>query len=295
MRTASDKRWAACGHVLMAVLSILALAPFVLLIIASFTEENAALRNGYSFVPQAWSLEAYAYILTQWGVIGRSYLVTIFITVVGTLAGIVMSAMIGYTLSKRDLPGRRIILFFVTFSLLFNGGLTATYIIYTQLFHIKNTIFGLLIPNLLLNGYSVMMLRNYFEFTIPQALIEAAHIDGATEVTIFRRVIVPLSMPMLATVSLTSALRYWNDWMNGVYYLSANSRLQSIQTILNSMNENIKFLQQNNMGTTVDASSIPSITVRMAIAVIGVAPVLCLYPIFQKWFVKGIAVGAVKE
>jgi putative aldouronate transport system permease protein len=295
MRTASDKRWAACGHVLMAVLTILALAPFVLLIIASFTEESAALHNGYSFLPKAWSLDAYAYILTQWGVIGRSYLVTIFITVVGTLAGIVMSAMIGYTLSKRDLPGRRIILFFVAFSMLFNGGLTATYIIYTQLFHIKNTIFGLLIPNLLLNGYSVMMLRNYFEFTIPPALIEAAHIDGATEVTIFRRVIVPLSMPMLATVSLTSALRYWNDWMNGVYYLSANSRLQSIQTILNSMNENIKFLQQNNMGTAVDASSIPSITVRMAIAVIGVAPVLCLYPIFQKWFVKGVAVGAVKE
>ncbi len=295
MRTASDKRWAACGHVLMAVLSILALAPFILLIIASFTEEKAALHNGYSFLPEAWSLEAYAYILTQWGVIGRSYLVTIFITVVGTLAGIVMSAMIGYTLSKRDLPGRRIILFFVTFSLLFNGGLTATYIIYTQLFHIKNTIFGLLIPNLLLNGYSIMMLRNYFEFTIPQALIEAAHIDGATEVTIFRRVIVPLSMPMLATVSLTSALRYWNDWMNGVYYLSANSRLQSIQTILNSMNENIKFLQQNNMGTTVDASSIPSVTVRMAIAVVGIAPILCLYPIFQKWFVRGIAVGAVKE
>jgi len=208
---------------------------------------------------------------------------------------VVMAAMIGYTLSKRDLPGRNIILFLVTFSMLFNGGLTATYIIYTQIFQIKNTIFGLLIPNLLLNGYNIMMLRNYFEFTIPPALIEAAHIDGAGQTMIFRKIVVPLSMPMLATVSLTSALRYWNDWMNGVYYLSANSKLQSIQTILNSMNENIKFLQQNNMGTTVDASSIPSVTVRMAIAVVGIAPILCLYPFFQKWFVKGIAAGAVKE
>jgi len=295
MRTASDKRWAACGHILMAVLSILALTPFLLLLIASFTEENAALRNGYSFFPKAWSLDAYKYILQQWGVIGRSYLVTIIVTVVGTLSGVVMAAMIGYTLSKRDLPGRNIILFLVTFSMLFNGGLTATYIIYTQIFQIKNTIFGLLIPNLLLNGYNIMMLRNYFEFTIPPALIEAAHIDGAGQTMIFRKIVVPLSMPMLATVSLTSALRYWNDWMNGVYYLSANSKLQSIQTILNSMNENIKFLQQNNMGTTVDASSIPSVTVRMAIAVVGIAPILCLYPFFQKWFVKGIAAGAVKE
>ena len=295
MRTASDKRWAACGHILMAVLSILALTPFLLLLIASFTEENAALRNGYSFFPKAWSLDAYKYILQQWGVIGRSYLVTIIVTVVGTLSGVVMAAMIGYTLSKRDLPGRNIILFLVTFSMLFNGGLTATYIIYTQIFQIKNTIFGLLIPNLLLNGYNIMMLRNYFEFTIPPALIEAAHIDGVGQTMIFRKIVVPLSMPMLATVSLTSALRYWNDWMNGVYYLSANSKLQSIQTILNSMNENIKFLQQNNMGTTVDASSIPSVTVRMAIAVVGIAPILCLYPFFQKWFVKGIAAGAVKE
>jgi len=279
----------------MAVLSILALTPFLLLLIASFTEENAALRNGYSFFPKAWSLDAYKYILQQWGVIGRSYLVTIIVTVVGTLSGVVMAAMIGYTLSKRDLPGRNIILFLVTFSMLFNGGLTATYIIYTQIFQIKNTIFGLLIPNLLLNGYNIMMLRNYFEFTIPPALIEAAHIDGAGQTMIFRKIVVPLSMPMLATVSLTSALRYWNDWMNGVYYLSANSKLQSIQTILNSMNENIKFLQQNNMGTTVDASSIPSVTVRMAIAVVGIAPILCLYPFFQKWFVKGIAAGAVKE
>lgn len=295
MRTASDKRWAFSGHVIMIILSVLALAPFVLLVIASFTDETAAVHNGYSYFPQAWSLEAYKYILAQWSVIGRSYLVTIGVTAVGTLAGLIMAAMIGYTLSKRDLPGRKIILFAVTFSMLFSGGLTATYIIYTQLFNIKNTFFGLLIPNLLLNGYSIMMLRNYFEFTIPPALIEAAHIDGAGEIMIFRKIVIPLSMPMLATVGLTSALRYWNDWMNGVYYLSANSKLQSIQTILNSMNENIKFLQQNNLGTSVDASSIPSVTVRMAVAVVGIAPILCLYPVFQGWFVRGIAVGAVKE
>ena len=295
MRSASDKRWAFTGHVIMITFTILALAPFVLLIIASFTDESAAVRNGYSFMPEAWSLNAYRYIMTQWSVIGRGYLVSMTVTVTGTLSGLTMAAMIGYTLSRRELPGRGLILFFVAFSMLFNGGLTATYIIYTQIFSIRNTIFGLLIPNLLLNGYSIMMLRNYFEFTIPPALVEAAYIDGASEMLIFRKIIVPLSLPMLATVGLTCALRYWNDWMNGVYYLSANSRLQSIQTILNSMNENVRFLQQNNFGTNIDASSIPSVTVRMAIAVAGIVPILGLYPFIQKWFVKGIAVGAVKE
>ena len=295
MRTASDKRWAFSGHVLMIILSVLALAPFLLLIIASFTDEAAAISNGYSFLPKAWSLDAYKYILNQWGVIGRSYFVTLTVTAIGTFTGLTFAAMIGYTLSKRDLPGRRIILFVVTFTMLFNGGLTATYIIYTQFFHVKNTIFGLLIPNLLLNGFSIMMLRNYFEFAIPTALIEAAYIDGAKETTIFQRIVVPLSMPMLATVGLTSALTYWNDWQNGVYYLSASSPIQSIQTIMHSMNENVKFLQQNNFGTSVDASSIPSVTIRMAIAVVGILPILFLYPIFQKWFVRGISAGAIKE
>lgn len=295
MRTASDKRWAFSGHVVMIFMSIAALAPFLLLIIASFTSESAAIRNGYSFWPEEWSLDAYKYILSQWSVIGRSYAITIGVTAVGTLSGVTMAAMIAYTLSKRDLPGRSIILFMIVFTMMFNGGLTATYIVYTQIFNLKNTVFALLIPNLLLNGYSIMMLRNYFEQSIPGALVEAAHIDGAKETTIFRRIVVPLSMPMLATVGLTSALTYWNDWMNSAYYISMNSDMHSIQSILHRMNENVKFLQSNNLGTTVDAGSIPSVTIRMAIAVVGILPILCLYPIFQKWFVKGIAVGAVKE
>lgn len=292
MITASDKRWSFSGHVVMIVLTVLALAPFLLLIIASFTDESTAIRNGYSYFPEKFSLEAYRYIINQWAVIGRSYVVTISVTAIGTLGGVSMAAMLAYSLSRKDLPGRSIMMFLITFTMLFNGGLTATYITYTQVFKIKNTIFGLLLPNLLLNAYSVFMLRNYFEHSIPKALLEAAHIDGATEFTTFWKIVIPLSLPMIATVGLTTALMYWNDWMNGVYYLSANSKLQSIQTILNSMNENIKFLQNNNVG--VDPGTLPSATVRMAIAVVGIAPILCLYPVFQKWFVKGVASGAVK-
>lgn len=295
MITESDKRWGFAAHVLMAVLSILALAPFVLLVIASFTDESAAIRNGYSFLPESWSLDAYRYIFAQWSVIGRSYLVTIFVTIIGTLAGVVISAMIAYVVSRKELPGRSFILFALTFTMLFNGGMTSTYIIYTQVFHIKNTIFGLLLPGLLMNAYNVMMFRNYFETTIPSALMEAAQIDGAKETAIFFKIVVPLSLPMVATVGLTVALMYWNDWQNGLYYLSANSKLQSIQTLLNNMNENIKFLQQNNVGTSFTTADMPSTTIRMAIAVVGILPILLLYPIFQKWFVQGMMAGAVKE
>ena len=295
MITSSDRRWGFAGHVLMIFLALLALIPFLLLIIASFTAEGAAVRNGYSFWPEAWSLDAYKYIFDQWAVIGRSYLVTIFVTVVGTVISVMMSAMLAYALCKKDLPGRSLLLFALTFTMLFNGGLTSTYITYTQIFHIKNTIFGLLVPGLLMNAYNVMMFRNYFENTIPDALIEAAKIDGAKEVTTFFKIIIPLSLPMVATVGLTVALMYWNDWQNGLYYLSADSNLQSIQTLLNNMNENIKFLQQNNVGSTFTASNMPSTTIRMAIAVVGILPILALYPFFQKWFVRGMTSGAVKE
>lgn len=294
MITKSDKRWGITGHIVMIILAVLALAPFILLVIASFTEESAAIRNGYSYVPQAWSLDAYRYIFDQWATIGRSYLVTIFVTVVGTTISVVISAMLAYVVSRKDLPGRTVLLFALTFTMLFNGGLTSTYIIYTQIFHIKNTILGLMVPGLLMNAYNVMMFRNYFETTIPGALMEAAQIDGAKETTIFFKVVVPLSLPMVATVGLTVALMYWNDWTNGLYYLSADSKLQSIQTLLNNMNENIKFLQQNNVGSTFSALDMPSTTIRMAIAVVGILPILVLYPFFQKWFVKGMMSGAVK-
>lgn len=160
--------------------------------------------------------------------------------------------------------------------------------------HIDDTILGLMLPGLLMNAYNIKMFRNYFETTIPGALMEAAQIDGAKETTIFFKVVVPLSLPMVATVGLTVALMYWNDWTNGLYYLSADSKLQSIQTLLNNMNENIKFLQQNNVGSSFTALDMPSTTIRMAIAVVGILPILVLYPFFQKWFVKGMMSGAVK-
>ncbi len=290
----SRKGWNIAANIVMCVLSFLALAPFVLLIIASFTDETVAMTQGYSYFPAKFSLAAYDYIVAQWEMLGRGYLMTIIVTVIGTAVGLIMTALLGYMLSEPNLPGRRVLNFYVVFTMLFNGGLVPTYIMYVSTFHVKNTIFGLIVPNLLLSGFLVMLVRNYFENSIPRDLYESARIDGASEIKTFFHVALPLSTPILATVGLMMGIAYWNDWQNGLYYLSDKGKdLYTIQNILNNINENIAFLA-TNATTGVNLSDLPTATVRMAIAVVGVLPIMIVYPFFQKYFAKGITMGAVK-
>ena len=289
-----NKGWNIAANISMCILSFLALAPFVLLVIASLTDDKVALAKGYHYIPEKCSLEAYDYIFSQSGMLGRAYLMTVLLTGVGTAIGVSITSLLAYALSKRELPGRKLLNFFVVFTMLFNGGLVPTYIMYVKTFGVKNTFFGLLVPNLLLSGFLVMLVRNYFENNIPEELYEAARIDGATEFQTFYRVALPLSTPILAAVGLMKGLAYWNDWQNGLYYLSdAGKHLYTIQNILNNINENIAFLA-SNASTGVNLADLPTTTVRMAIAVVGILPILAVYPFFQKYFARGIAMGAVK-
>lgn len=281
------------AHVVLIVFSLMAVLPFILLISSSLTEENAALKYGFSFVPRVFSLAAYKYISYQSKMIIRAYGITIFTTVVGTSVGLTMTSMLGYGLSK-EIPGRRILNFFVVFTMLFNGGLVPTYLVYTKYLHLSNTIWALIIPSLLMNAFHVMLVRNYFSTSIPESLIESAKLDGASEMMIFRAIVLPLSKPIMATIGLMLALSYWNNWTNGLYYLDDTS-LYSIQNVLNAINNNIIAINSvSNMGLAINKSEIPALTARMAIAVIGILPMLCIYPFFQKYFVKGITIGAVK-
>lgn len=294
MKTSSQRRWEIGANVVMCICSFLALAPFVLLIIASFTDETVALENGFSYFPAKWSAFAYNYIVQQWEMLGRAYLMTIVVTAIGTTVGLIMTALLAYMLSQRDLPGRRFLNLYVVFTMLFNGGLVPTYIMYVRTFHIKDTIFALIIPNLLLNAFLVMLTRNYFENNIPRELYEAARIDGASEFKNFTTIALPLSVPILATVGLMMGIAYWNDWQNGLYYLSDQGKnLYTIQNILNNINQNIAFLA-SNATVGVNLADLPTTTVRMAIAVVGILPVLILYPFFQKYFARGLVAGAVK-
>lgn len=292
VRSIQEKAFGAFAHIVMILLSILAIAPFWMLVASSFTDNNALTKFGYNFWPEQFSLDAYQYILSEWGQIGRAYFITIVVTVAGTLLSLFLVSLAGTALAQKEVPGLKIIFILILITMLFNGGVVSSYIIYSQVFHIKDTIYALIFPNLLLNGFNVMLVKNYVQNTIPGELQEAAEIDGAGLFRIYVRIILPLSKPILATVGLLTAVSYWNDWTNGLYYVK-DSALNTIQLLLNQMNNNIQYMASHSeLGMSM--SNIPSVSVRMAIAVIGILPIVILYPFFQKYFEQGITMGAVK-
>ncbi len=295
MISRDQKRWQMAAHVVLAFSSALALLPFILLVIISFTDDKTAIENGYSYLPAKWSTGAYEYLLQSADKFVRAYGMTILVTLIGTTVCVIITSMLAYMLSKRSLPGVKVLNFIVVFTMLFNGGLVPTYMIYTTVFHIKNTIWGLIVPNLMMSAFMIMLVRNYFEHSIPEELYESARIDGAGEFCIFFKIVIPLSVPILATVGLMTGISYWNDWQNGLYYLAKDKggHLYTIQNILNEINTNIAFLASYNAGG-VSSADLPTATARMAIAVIGILPIIVIYPFFQKYFAKGLVMGAVK-
>lgn len=283
-------------HAFLIILSFNAIFPFVLLIVSSFTAQEEIFMKGYSLFPSRWSLDAYAYLWRQSSQIVHAYGITIIITLVGTAANVIVTTLLAYPLSRKDLPGGRVLTFIVFFTMLFNGGLVPTYLIYTSVFHVKNTIIALLIPNLLMSPWYVLLCKSYFVNNIPNELLESAKMDGAGDFRIYLSFVLPLAKPIVATVTLFSGIKYWNDWYNGMIYLT-KSNLYSLQNLLYRMLSDIQYLSsQAQLGGQVDdlSTKLPSTTVRMAIAVIGVLPIIVIYPFIQKNFVKGISIGAVK-
>lgn len=283
------------SHIVLTLASISCIYPFVLLIMASLTEENVLIRNGYSIFPETFSLEAYRYIFAQAGTVFQAYGITLMVTAFGTVTGLFITAMLAYTLAQDNLPGGRLLSFFVVFSMLFNGGLVATYLWYTGTLHLKNTVWALLVPSLVTNGFLIMIAANYFRTSIPGEVVEAARVDGAGEFRIFFTIVIPFSKPILAAIGIMQGIGYWNDWRNGLYYLT-DPKYFNIQNILNRMIQEISFLSSSDAGGYASeyAGSIPTASVRMAIAVIAVAPILIIYPFFQEQFAKGLTVGSVK-
>ncbi len=280
------------AHTVMILLTLFCLLPFLLLIVSSVTSETSLIRTGYSFFPEELSLDVYRYLLVDSTAITRGYLISAVVTASGTLLNLFLTVMLAYPLSRKDLPKRNLFAFFLFFTMLFNGGLVPTYIMWTQSFHIKNTIFALLVPGLLLNVFNVIMMRTYISANIPDAVIEAARIDGAGEFRLLLQIVIPMSLPIVATLALLAGLAYWNDWLNGLYYIT-DDRLFSIQVILNRMLAKTEMLKKAAT-SGVSMGPMPEVGIRMAVAVLGALPVLATYPFFQRYFVKGIAIGAVK-
>lgn len=290
----SKKRLQVIANGIMILATVLILIPFLLLFIASFTDSTEIALKGYSFFPETWSLEAYEYIWNEKSQIFRAYFITIFVTAVGTAVSLLITMMYAYALSKDSFPGKRFFSLFVLFTMLFNGGLVPTYTMYTRYLNIKNTIWALIIPSLLMSAMNVILVRSYIQNNVPKSLTEAAYIDGASEYQILFKLIFPLSKPIAVVIGMFIGVGYWNDWTNGLYYVTDNS-LYSIQQLLNNMLKNIEYLFTSSAAAmSAAAVDIPKSTVRMAIAVVGILPILVIYPYVQKFFVKGIALGAVK-
>lgn len=280
-------------HALLVFLILCCVVPFWLLIASSFTSEASLVKNGYSLIPKEFSLAAYKYLWTARGSIGRAYFMSVAISAVGVTGNVLMCILFAYPLSRRELPGRGVFSFLLFFTMLFNGGLVPTYLVYTNIVNVKDSFWGLVVPYLLFNPFLVIMMRTYFTSSIPNEVLEAARIDGASEVRCLSSVVVPMSKPIIATVALMTLIAYWNNWTNGIYFLTTRTDLYGIQNYLNDVMNKAAFLQSHTTGA-INVRDIPNIGVRMAVAVVAVVPLLILYPFFQKYFVKGVTLGSVK-
>lgn len=303
-RTKSKKRdfhqltpvWNIGANAVAALVSFLCVFPFAFVLILSFTDEMTLNKNGYQIIPEKWSLEAYQYVFKTGDQLLRSYGVTIFVTIVGTIISLVLTALFAYAISRKSFKYRNFFSFFAFFTMLFNGGLVPTYIVITQLLDMKDTVWALIMP-LAVNAFYIMIMRTFFITSVPDAIIESGKIDGASELRIFVNLVLPLSLPGLATIGLFSTLGYWNDWFNALLYIDEPD-LVPLQSMLMRIENSMQFLIQNTNNPSINAGilqSLPAETSRMAMVVLATGPIVLAYPFFQRYFIQGLTIGAVKE
>ncbi len=282
-------------HLIFIVYVAVTLIPLLLVLVISFTDERTLAINGYSLFPEKFSLAAYTFLFNDPSTILNAYLITVFVTVVGTSVSLFLTALYAYPLSRKDFPFRTGLTFYVFFTMLFGGGLVPWYLVYTKFLGINDSLLALIVPGLLLGGWNIIIMRTFFTNTIPPELIECAQMDGASEFRIFFQIILRLSLPVLATIGLFTTLAYWNDWWNSLIFIN-NRSLYSLQYLLNKilMDINVIFNTPGNSNQTRLLALIPHETVRMAMAVIGIGPIILAYPFFQKYIIQGLTIGAVK-
>ncbi|QHT59075.1 carbohydrate ABC transporter permease [Paenibacillus lycopersici] len=279
------------------IYSILCLIPLVLLVMVSFSEEASIVRGGYKFWPDHFSLAAYRFLGNDIGQIVHSYGISIIVTVVGTALSMLIIALYAYPISRSHFKPGSWFTFFAFFTMLFSGGLVPWYLVYVQFLDLKDTLWALIMPQLM-SAFWVLVMRTFFQTTIPGQVLESAKIDGAGELRIFWQIVLPLSLPVLATVALFQTLAYWNDWFLSLVFITGDHNI-SVQYLMYKMMANIQYLSTNPTAANAIAAAggmvnFPSETVRMAMVIVGIGPIVLAYPFFQKYFIKGLTVGAVK-
>jgi putative aldouronate transport system permease protein len=285
------------AYIFVSLVAVSCLIPFIFIISASFSSEMAVLRYGFSLLPRDFSLEAYNQVFNEPVVIGRAYMVTIFLTIGGTALGLFLQSMTAYVISRRDFNWRNGFSLFFYITTLFNGGLVPYFILMSQVLHLRNNYLALLLP-LLFSVFNLLILKSYI-MGIPNEMIESAKIDGCSVFKTYMSIVMPLITPALATIGLFIALGYWNNWYNAMLFIS-DDRMKPLQYMLYEKVNNIEAYKrliasgQTASSDALTALSLPTETLKMALTVVVTGPIILLYPFIQKYYVKGITIGAVK-
>lgn len=281
--------------IILGILAISSIFPFIFVIIISLTSENSLVINGYSLFPKEWSLSGYKYLYDYKETILRALGVSVFITVVGTFINTSFTSIYAYAISRPNFKFRRFFTLLLLITMLFSAGMVPNYIVVTQLLGLKDSIWALILP-MALSPFNIIVMRTFFRKTVPEAIIESARIDGASEMRIFLQIVLPLAVPGIATISLFTALGFWNDWFNALLYIN-NAKLYPLQYLLMQIQANLEYISQNigQVAGLEAARNLPKEATRMAMVVISVAPIAITYPFFQQYFVSGLTIGGVKE
>jgi putative aldouronate transport system permease protein len=289
--------WNLFFHFIVGLFTLACIFPFIFVIIISFTDEQTLSLDGYKVIPAKFSTIAYEYIFQKSAQLLTSYGVSIFITVVGTIVSLVITSLFSYAISRPEFRYRRFFSVIALLPLLFNAGIVPSYIVTTQFLHLKDTIWSLIMP-LLVGSFYIFLMRSFFQTTVPEGIVESGRIDGAGEFKVFYKIVIPISLPIFATMALFTSLNYWNDWFNALLYID-NPKLIPVQYLLIAIQNNVQFLAANasllSSGVVENLSQLPSETLRMVLVVLVAGPVTIIFPFFQKYFVQGLTGGAIKE
>ncbi|WP_426350538.1 carbohydrate ABC transporter permease [Alloiococcus sp. CFN-8] len=282
-------------NLLFIILAAICIVPVIFVFMISISAESSLAAYGYKFIPKMFSTAAYEFLLNESGTILQALLISVLVTVLGTIIGLVLTTTMGYVLSRRNYKLQGFFTWVVFIPMIFNGGLVASYVINTQVLGLRNSMWALILP-LAVSSFNIIISKTFFKTTIPDSIIESAKIEGASQFDIFLRIVLPISKPVLATLGLFLSFGYWNDWFQASLYVT-DKNLVSLQALLNNMQSNIEYIASNpTAGLSMQQylSQMPTEGVRMAIAIIIVIPIACAYPFFQKYFISGLTIGAVK-
>lgn len=282
-------------NLLFTLLAAMAIIPVLFVFMISISSEESIRVSGYSFVPQSFSNSAYMFLWNERATILSALWISVLVTVSGTVLGLALTTTMGYVLSRPGFKLKGFYTWVVFIPMIFNGGMVASYVVNANILNMKNTIWALILP-LAVSSFNIIVCKTFFRSTIPDSIIESAKIDGASQLRIFGTIVLPISKPVLATIGLFLAFGYWNDWFQSSLFITDNNLL-SLQALLNSMQKNIEYIAQHpdpGISLADYKRAMPSEGIRMAIAVVVAVPIACIYPFFQKYFISGLTVGAVK-